>query len=202
VKMATAEGVDLVFNTPNPQSGAGYLKMGWREVGPIGVMARPLGRFWRRSESLPKVTGSSRWDDRDVSDRSPLGLRTPRRADYLRWRYGRHPTARYSVVDSRDGLTVMRSNVRNRRGELVVSDLFGTGAARAVRQAARSTDAGYMVGWASKHLPERERLVSAGLLPVPRLAALTLVARPLRAMPLEVTDPRSWDLMLGDLELL
>jgi hypothetical protein len=171
-------------------------------VGPIGVMARPVGRFWRRSESLPTVAGASKWDDQAVDDRPPLGLRTPRRADYLRWRYGRHPTARYSVVDSGDGLAVMRSNVRNRRGELVVSDLFGEGAARAVQETARSTDAGYMVGWASKHLPERKRLVSAGLFPVPRLVALNLVARPLRDLPLEVTDPRSWDLMLGDLELL
>ena len=41
VEAARDDGVDLVFNTPNEKSGAGYLKMGWQEVGPIGVMVRP-----------------------------------------------------------------------------------------------------------------------------------------------------------------
>ena len=43
--MAVADGVDLVFNTPNEKSGAGYLTMGWKKVGPIGAMVRPSPRF-------------------------------------------------------------------------------------------------------------------------------------------------------------
>jgi GNAT superfamily N-acetyltransferase len=42
---ARAEGVHLVFNTPNDKSGPGYLRMGWEEVGQIGVLVRP--RFGR-----------------------------------------------------------------------------------------------------------------------------------------------------------
>ena len=34
---ATAEGVDLIFNTPNEKSGAGYLTMGWKEIGQVGL---------------------------------------------------------------------------------------------------------------------------------------------------------------------
>lgn len=36
-----AEGVDIVFNTPNDQSRPGYLKMGWIDVGRLPVTFRP-----------------------------------------------------------------------------------------------------------------------------------------------------------------
>lgn len=42
----TAEGTDIVFNTPNDQSRPGYLKMGWEVLGrvPVGVaVRRPSG---------------------------------------------------------------------------------------------------------------------------------------------------------------
>ncbi len=41
LEQAAADGIDMVFNTPNPKSGAGYLSMGWTEVGSIGVLAAP-----------------------------------------------------------------------------------------------------------------------------------------------------------------
>ena len=42
-----AEGVSLVFNTPNDRSRPGYLKLGWRVVGvwPLWVRARRPGRL-------------------------------------------------------------------------------------------------------------------------------------------------------------
>ena len=43
VEEMTAEGVDVVFNTPNTQSRPGYLKMGWIDVGRLPVAARPTG---------------------------------------------------------------------------------------------------------------------------------------------------------------
>jgi len=47
IDAATADGVDMIFNTPNAKSGAGYMKMGWSEVGPIGIMIRPgLKKSW------------------------------------------------------------------------------------------------------------------------------------------------------------
>jgi GNAT superfamily N-acetyltransferase len=202
VKAASADGVDLIFNTPNPQSGAGYLKMGWTEVGTIGVMLRPLVGFWGRTGGFPAVEGAAGWRDPKIEDRPPRGLRTSRRADYLCGRYGSHPAARYSVVESGNGLAVFRSNVRNGRAELVVSDLLGTDTTSAVRRAARSTDAAYLVGWASKRTPERRSLLAAGLVPVPRVTALTLVAHPLRGLEERTDELAGWDLMLGDLELL
>jgi hypothetical protein len=40
------------------------------------------------------------------------------------------------------------------------------------------------------------------MIPVPGVSALTLVANPLRTLPVDVFDLSEWDISLGDLELL
>lgn len=200
---ALADGVDLIFNTPNPRSGAGYRGMGWTEVGRIGTLVRPMRpRAWRRSDTLPQVTSGTPWTDRGMVDRPARGLRTPRSPEYLAWRFGSHPSAGYQVVGNPDGYAVVRPNIRRQRRELVVSDVFGRGARFAIRQAARDTDAAYLVGWFSPGSPERTAAMRAGLLPVPGATALTLFARPLKDLAIDVTRLARWDLSLGDLELV
>ncbi len=98
----------------------------------------------------------------------------------------------------------MRPNRRRGRKELVLSDLFGRRVA-AARAAVAGSRAAYTASWFSKGSPERRAIVRAGLLPVPGVKALTLVARqltPLSELGIEVGDLRSWDLALSDLELL
>lgn len=202
VEEATAEGADVVFNTPNAQSRQGYLKMGWTEVGSIGAMVRPLRGVWSKAKSYPTVTSATTWAGEEIADRQPEGLRTPRRVEYLKWRFGSHPTARYLTVEGPNGaMAVLRSNLRRSRSELVVSEVVG-GAAPAIRTAARGTNASYLVGWASRGSPERRQLVAAGLMPVPGIRALTLVARPLRSLAIDVTLLSKWDIQLSDMELL
>ena len=204
VEAARDDGVDLIFNTPNPRSGAGYLTMGWKKVGRIGVLARPLLRgFVRQSQGLPVVLGSGVWDDRPVNHRSPNGLRTPRTLPYLRWRFALHPMANYRVIHSSEGTAVLRPNLRHTRPELAVSDLFGDGAGHALRVSARATDALYLAGWFSPGSRERHQARSAGMLPVPGVTALTLMARPLSdGIALAIDGLHNWDLALSDLELL
>ncbi len=203
VDLATASGVDLIFNTPNPRSGAGYLTMGWQEVGSIGVMIRPTFRFGRKSGNFPSVPGAHGWDARSVTDRAPLGLRTPRTAEYMQWRFGSHPTVRYTVVAAgAESFAVLRSNLRRGRAELVVSDLFGPDGGSAVRKAAHNTDAAYLAGWFPRGTPERRQALRSGLFPAPFVKALTLFARPLRPLEVEVSRLGNWDISLGDLELL
>lgn len=203
VDRAREAGVHLIFNTPNPQSGAGYLKMGWHEVGVIGAMVRPLRRFLARSDRFPTVEGGLEWGERELTDRGPLGLRTPRTVEYMKWRFGMHPTARYHVLQGADGsVAVLRGNTRANRAELVVSDLFGSNPAAALRSVAKRTDAAYLVAWASSHTPERRALLRAGLVPIPGVKALRLYARPLSSLEAPATDLGNWDLMLSDVELL
>jgi GNAT superfamily N-acetyltransferase len=208
LELAVAKDVDLVFNTPNEKSGAGYLSMGWKEVGTIGAMARPSPRLVTDRRPGP-VTEPERFlvDPKPalplaVADRAPRGLRTPRTDAYLRWRFGSHPSARYFRVDSGDATAVVRPNVRRERRELVVADVFGPRPAAAIRAAARRSRAGYVAAWFSPGSPERAAAVRSGLVPVPGLTALTLMAKPLRELEVDVTSMASWDLAISDLELL
>lgn len=208
LELAVAKDIDLVFNTPNEKSGAGYLSMGWTEVGSIGAMARPSRRLVTDRRPGP-VTEPERFlaDPKPalplaVADRAPRGLRTPRSDAYLRWRFGSHPSARYFRVDSGDATAVVRPNVRRERRELVVADVFGPRPAAAIRAAARRSRAGYVAAWFSPGSPERAAAVRSGLVPVPGLTALTLMAKPLREFDVDVTTMASWDLAISDLELL
>ena len=112
---------DLVFNTPNTRSGPGYLKLGWRQVGRVGVSARvrrPL-RFLRGlraaraggggtpGPSIPvnaEAAGDALADVDAVSSLleragAPEGrLATPKNPAFLRWRYGEAPLLDYRAV--------------------------------------------------------------------------------------------------------
>jgi GNAT superfamily N-acetyltransferase len=208
LELAVAKDVDLVFNTPNEKSGAGYLSMGWKEVGPVGVMARPSPRLVTDRRPGP-VTEPERFLAEPkpaiplaVADRAPRGLRTPRSDAYLRWRFGSHPSARYFRVDSSDSTAVVRPNMRKGRRELVVADVFGPRPSSAIRAATRRSRAGYIAAWFSPGSPERAAAVRSGLVPVPGITALTLMARPLRDLEIDVESMASWDLAISDLELL
>ncbi len=180
LELAVAQGIDLVFNTPNERSGAGYLKMGWKEVGPVGVMVRPStralggGRGDTRTDPALFIDDPTPASGLSIDDREPIGLRTPRSDAYLRWRFGSHPTAAYFRVDQDASTAIVRPNLRNGRRELVLADVFGTRPGPAIRAAARRSRADYMAAWFSPGAPERKAAVSAGLIPVPGIKPLTL----------------------------
>jgi GNAT superfamily N-acetyltransferase len=115
------EDVDLVFNTPNPNSLPGYVKMGWQVVGqvPVWIRLSHPARFvaWKlrrgRSEgagpserpSVVAPTAAEALSDAtrvtDLIDRSTVAsgrFSTPKSVDYLRWRYGSAPLLGYHAV--------------------------------------------------------------------------------------------------------
>ncbi|MEX2250745.1 MAG: GNAT family N-acetyltransferase [Acidimicrobiia bacterium] len=208
VALARETGIDLIFNTPNRRSGAGYLSMGWREVGAIGVLARPrfgfrVGPDGQNAPSLEDVApGALGFLPIQMPDRPPRGLRTPRTAEYQRWRFGSHPTVRYGTVADGDGAAVVRVGVRSGRTELVLSDLLGGAGHRAVSRAGAINRASYLAGFFSKGSPERSAAIRGGMLPVPVLKTLQLIALPLTDLDTDAFDLRSWDIATSDLELL
>jgi len=211
IDIARSEGVDLVFNTPNEKSRPGYLKMGWRDVAPIGVLVRPrLGRALTPDISGPPSIEEvapqlDPFEDTTpvVIDREPRGLRTPREPDYLSWRFAQHPTARYGWLGDGNGSgLVARVGVRRMRTELVVSDLIDVTHPRVVRRAAAQARARYLAGWFSRHTPERRAAILGGMLPVPGIRTLSLVALPLNVLDFDVFNLDSWDMSTSDLELL
>lgn len=208
VALAREKGIDLIFNTPNPRSGAGYLSMGWREVGAIGVLARPrLGAVvhpdGEYAPSLQIVAPeAAEFRPIEKSDRPPRGLRTPRTVEYQRWRFGSHPTVPYGSVPDGDGAAVLRVGVRRGRTELVLSDLLGGAGRSAVSRASAINRGSYLAGFFSKGSPERSAAMRGGMLPVPGLKTLQLVALPLTELDTDPFDLRSWDIATSDLELL
>ncbi len=207
IETARADGVDLVFNTPNAQSRAGYLKQGWQDVGAIGVMVRPSIRFLTRrsGEAIPEagavLPGVPLASAPMGPDRPPLGLRTVRSEAYWKWRFEMHPTASYVRVDDGAATALVRVNRRRGRDELVVSELIGTGG-RPIAAAAKRSTSGYLIAWFSPGSPERRQAIRTGIVPVPGMTALNLVARPLSNVGVDVFDLANWDLALSDLELL
>lgn len=209
IEVVMQRGIDLVFNTPNPKSAAGYLKMGWQEVGWIGAMVRPrlLGVEPIEPAVLPTadqvLPHAAVFDHFDIDDRPALGLRTPRTSEYLRWRFSGHPTARYAWIEgSAGGGAVVRPSLRRARSETMVSDVLGDGTSSAMRRTASLSRSRYVATWFSKHSPERRAAILAGLLPLPGIKTLRLVARPLTDIDVDVFDIGCWDLAISDLELL
>lgn len=204
---ARSDGVDLVFNTPNAQSGAGYRKMGWEDVQPIGAFVRPK-RPWRKktvatvADRSAFIPGGEDPQALDTPDRAAIGLRTVRSAEYRRWRFVDHPTAGYRMVRHAGGATMLRPNLREGRHEVVVSDVIGSVGRPAFAAAARAADSHYLVSWFSERSPERRAALASAYVPVPGLTALTQVALPLSELDRDVHDPANWDLSTGDLELL
>jgi GNAT superfamily N-acetyltransferase len=206
VEVAASEGVDLIFNTPNEKSKPGYLKMGWREVGPIGALVRPSLRILRGAKEQLLEPARFLRDPQPIRgplppDRAPLGLRTPRTAEYVAWRFGAHPSARYFIAEGSDGAAIVRPNLRRGRSELVIADTFGNAKA-GFAAATRSARSAYLATWFSKGSPERSAAMRHGFIPIPWLAALTLVVRPLHDFADTLHDMDAWDVAVSDFELL
>ena len=208
VEAATNDGVDLIFNTPNPRSGAGYLTMGWTEVGKLSPLVSPAKGLLRTHGEYTELPTVSDFMTRaepitapSAPDRQPLGLRTPRTDSYHSWRYSAHPTARYVQVNGSNGTAIARLAFRGKRRELLISDVYGDGMRQTITTCRNAARTSYVGAFFSKGSPERTAAMRSGFTPVPR-TGLTLMAKPLRPLDVNVGDLAAWDIALGDLELL
>jgi GNAT superfamily N-acetyltransferase len=222
--------VDLVFNTPNPDSLRGYLKMGWRVVGEVPISIRILrpARFaaWklrRGAATLPPppavrapAAADVLRDDRGVAalldraEATPWGLSTVRTAEYLRWRFARAPVLRYHAVAERrgaelTGLAFFRLRSEGPLWGVTVADVIvppgDTATARRLLAAVRrSADVAYV----ATSFPTGTAPASArsGPLSVPSPRRPTLVANPLRdGLRPDPLLRSSWALSAADVEV-
>jgi GNAT superfamily N-acetyltransferase len=219
IEQLPASGVTLIFNTPNEKSLAGYLKMGWHELGRLGVVVKPTrARFVfvigtaRRAAGrwpLPTAAGAppaAAFADRDAvqslldSLPSADGLATRRTPEFLAWRYG-HESLGYRVVlrgaSPADGLAVFR---RRRRGkavegvlcELLVPEGDSRAGAELLRQVDEAADADYLIRL------DRNLVTRGPFVRLPRVGPV-LACRPLDASP--ALELPGWALTMGDVEL-
>jgi GNAT superfamily N-acetyltransferase len=224
-----AEGVDFVFNTPNPASLAGYLKMGWSIVGqaPIRIRVRRPIRFATRfrgddkepgvvpvvdaptaAEVLGRAQGLSELLAEAASP-DPR-LRTPRDATYLAWRYGDAPLLDYRAVAETEagtlrGLAIFRVRPRGGLWETTLSELIArpgdrSTARRLLGRVRRSTAVDHLACHFASGTVADAAIRGSGFMKAPR--GITFVVNPLQDEL--VPDPHalgSWALSVGDLEV-
>jgi len=204
VDAAIADDVDLVFNTPNEKSGAGYLKMGWRDLGQPGV--------WVRA-ARPSFSGVVAGDAVDVdvvaaamSAGDDARLRTRHTAPTLRWRYVDIPGFTYRMHRVGDAVAVFRRQRRRGVPECTICELHHPATVRGVAHATKLVDelgrgfAGFVSAMPTTS-STRTALAAAGAVRVPlgpRLFVRPLAMR--RIDPVPETHQR-FALDVGDLEL-
>ncbi|MFQ5556696.1 MAG: GNAT family N-acetyltransferase [Acidimicrobiales bacterium] len=209
VEALNGEGVQFVFNTPNPSSRSGYLTMGWRDEGRVPTVvapARPSGivrtvrahgpaRKWSEpcpaGAAVPAVVD----DLADLARTLPGGhVRTARTVEHLSWRYGFEPLC-YRVLRTDDAAAVIRLRQRGPALEVVVAELLSPSRRAAlgvIRRIRREVTADHIL--LTAHGSGRRPPVP----PIPGLGPI-LTVRPL-AGPAPSADAMRLD--LGDLELL
>ncbi len=213
-----ADGVDLVFNTPNDKSRPGYLTMGWTEVGALAPHVRPASPAALVRMLRSKVP-ADRWSAAteaghpapQVIDDPALGgllgslapasgLATERTVEHLRWRYGfgpLHYRASTLGADPAEGVAIWRVRRRGAAQEAALCELLVPAAspgARAAlqRQVARDAAADYVIRLGG---PAVDR---SGFLRLPGQGPV-LVRRAVGRDEGATAD--AWDLALGDVEL-
>ena len=217
VEELRADGVDLIFNTPNDKSRPGYLKMGWQQVGHLAARARvtnpaalvriSASRVPASIWSVPSTVGlhpndafaeSTSLDQLLDSQPRSSGIETRRSAEFLRWRYGFEPL-HYRVVagdggiDS--GLAVFRLRRRGRATEAALTDVLAPHGDSALRRrlvghAARAANADYTLTLGRGSRSRFSLRLPGG----PILTARSLSDAAVPLLP-------EWDLSLGDIEL-
>jgi GNAT superfamily N-acetyltransferase len=151
VRSVEAEA-DLLFNTPNPNSRPGYLKMGFVEG---GVVDQRVGLVRPR-----KVDVSGR----PVPPASESGLRTQLDSSFLTWRYEDCPTTQYWLFglprESGNGLVCRLRRWKGMR-LMVVSEVWGDVRQRASLLAGAAHEMGARLAWMAEPLRGSLRISAA-----------------------------------------
>lgn len=154
LEQAKGDGVHLIFNTPNPASMAGYLKLGWKSVGRPRILVRilnlprlALGALSHRRRRLTEkdVTMFFRGPQRSVDEllaheeriaailrlEDELcgdGIRSDRSSNFLRWRYADVPSPKYFAFWSGKspvtGALIFRPSIRRGLREIMLCELL------------------------------------------------------------------------------
>jgi len=204
-----AEGVEMVFNTPNTLSRPGYLKMGWQDVRTINPVLRPTS-LRRLPAVLRSRVPADHWPlqitvGRSVDEwlaadagavlpgaRSKSGLRTMIDVDFARWRFG-SPLQPSRVVGGGDVVAVVQARRRGQVTELVRMASWGEPGAidRLLVATAREVGADVVIRLGpAKWRRGFFRVPGTG----PRLTCLMLADEP-------VPPADQWHLFMGDIAL-
>jgi len=220
---AAAKGVDVLFNNPNPESEAGYLKMGWRETTGLHWYGKPVRRAkvarefvtWGRSRPPLRWTRPGQSWDGTVDDRllasvldeaaGAFGsiLRTSRDARFYRWRYGKAPHRAYGLAATHaagepGGFLFYGTGLRGGLREVLILDFItsrpgANTAKKLVREVIEAENPDWITVAATAAFPFLNDLRGAGFLSLLKTASVVV-----RHMPGVVPAPLA--LTLGDID--
>jgi hypothetical protein len=216
VEEVRAQGVDIVFNTPNTQSRPGYLKMGWIDVGHLPVAFRPTSltamtrlvraRTAAAKWSEPSAVGfpatellsTSSLDDLIASQPASPGLATVWSPELLRWRYQLEPLhyRAWAPDGIKDGVVLFRERKRGAALECSIGHVLAPSGDMhrqrdLLRSLSRVVNADYMLRLGGSDFRSRfMALPNQG----PQLTARAVNREPAPS----VSD---WSFQLGDIEL-
>ncbi|WNB16868.1 GNAT family N-acetyltransferase [Marivirga arenosa] len=139
LEQCEAEGIHLVYNTPNNQSKPGYLKMGWEEVGklPIQISIKKPIRI-----AIAKLKGDQKTEFLELPNPQDYNLEkalidfnfkfepssewnSKYSLDYLKWRYQQIPIIPYYAHFNTKACVIFRLKAGGLGVELRVCDVFG-----------------------------------------------------------------------------
>ena len=231
--------MDLIFNTPNQDVLPGYLKLGWQHVATVrplikvlsypglalGLVRSCLGKQSYQQYSLTEffregpTPVSAMLEDQQAVERliqqngqrcqAPGAIRTRQSWEYLRWRYGEHPTIPYWAVVREQGghlrgCVIFRANTRYGLREVVLSELLLAEpdqklAFSLLEQLRTGIRADYLIAHFQPGSFQRRTLNRWGFRTVPRQGMNFTVRTLAPDLPLDPQLFDSWSLSMGDL---
>lgn len=224
------ERVSFVFNTPNPSSRPGYLKMGWQDVGRIPVMIkllRPFSVFLKLSGCVKATNEFIQPDWPNISElfrqnqlesfltdvfKREKRLYTPRKMEYLYWRYYKIPEFKYYAAwkfEKQSGsVIIFRPRLRKGMREISLAEVFASQdevgkhlTGQLIKKIGNVFQADYLSACVSQNTPELWALRKSGffpfMLPGPHLT-VKMIQKGLCINPCMLSN---WRLSLGDFEL-
>lgn len=93
-----SEGYDFIFNTPNKLSRPGYLKMGWQDIGRVGIRLKPMLPVGTSKNISPinlNIEDAIFQYKQNHSDDHLNKWQIWKSKDYLLWRYIECPVIKY-----------------------------------------------------------------------------------------------------------
>lgn len=231
LKAAQEAGVDLIFNTPNAQSGAGYLKQGWHNVGILPLYfridrwkdsikagynlllkkGRQSGTQWQ-PETLEPISRQDREVFNKLAMETKIGnrqLKTNFSPGYFRWRYAEHPFVTYYKLpfDQANHYLIVRPNIRFGVRELVICEVpesINNGWDRdEIENILNRCRCSYVVGHSNQYHPNQGFFKGIGLRTAPQQFGINLFVYPLskNASLENLLRLDKWAFSLGTLEV-
>jgi len=226
VTTAGEEGIQILFNNPNPEAQAGYLRLGWHATAGMQWYALPVRagilmkevilRFCRLPQARPTIPNAVQVDiepagiERALNRESEFGgaVMTDKTVDFILWRYFKAPHRSYRIhgmvtKGSLESFVVYGTACRGRLKEVQILDIFSAdpdahGLQTILNDIIKAENPHWLLFAAAPDHHILPRLRRLRFVPLPK--RVPIVTRQVRELAISDGRYDSLDLTLGDLD--